>query len=158
MAQRRKLIEELKANGTFSPNKAKDKPSGKILLNLPPPPFELADTALTHYKEEGQNLIELGMLKNSDLIALAQYANEVAVYVKASYEASTGGLVVELSNGMTAQNQYRKIAADALKNSMALADRLGLSPKGRHTMKGPAAFDELGANEEQDPLEILDNL
>lgn len=158
MPQRKKSIDELKTNGTFSPHRAKEVPTGKILLTLPPPPFELANLALTYYMEKGQNLIELGMLKNSDLIALAQYANEVSIYVQASKEASTGGLVVELSNGMTAQNQYRKVATDALKNSMALADRLGLSPKGRHTMKGPAAFDELGANEERDPLEILDNL
>jgi len=158
MPQRRKSIEELKSNGTFSPHRAKDVPAGLSLLTLPPPPFKLANPALTYYNEEGQNLIELGMLKNSDLITLAQYANEVAIYVQASTEASNGGLVVELSNGMSAQNQYRKIAADALKNSMALADRLGLSPKGRHTMKGPAAFDTPPDLVEPDPFVLIQKM
>lgn len=141
MPQRKKTIEEHKQNGTFSPGLHSPRLPGKTLSTLPPPPFKLPDGALKYYKEEGEKLIAQGLLNDSDLLTLAQYSSEMLVYVTANSQAISGGLVIELSNGMPAQNTARKIAADALKNCMALADRLGLSPRGRHGIKGPAAFD-----------------
>jgi len=152
MGQRRKSTTEHELAGTFRPDRhGTTQATGETLKALPAPPFTLPTLAKKIYQVEGRNLIDLGLLKNSDLIALAQYANETAVYIQASKEASAGGLVVELSNGMPAQNGFRKIAEQALKNSMALADRLGLSPKGRFAMKGPGAF-ESGDGKPEDPF------
>ena len=53
-----------------------------------------------------------------------------------------GTLVVELHNKVTAPNHYRKLAETALKNMLALADRLGMSPRSRYALKGFVAFRE----------------
>ncbi len=94
------------------------------------------------YQEEGKKLTLNRLLKASDLLTLAQYANEAATYFHCSEEANKGTLVVELHNKVTAPNHYRKLAETALKNMLALADRLGMSPRSRHALKGCVAFRE----------------
>lgn len=141
MAQRKKTAVELKRAGTFRKDRhTPPTPAGDLLQTLPPPPFALSQVAAEVYTSEGQKLIEAGLLKSSDLYTLAQYANEVATYIRCTQETDAGALVVELHNKVTAPNHYRKLAEAALKNSVSLADRLGLSPGARYKFKGEAAF------------------
>jgi phage terminase small subunit len=113
-----------------------------ILIELPPPPFELNGPALEIYQKQGGYLVALEFLKASDLECLAIYANEVATYAACSKLVNTGhesnepnkGFVVELKNKVTAPNQYRKLAEIAQANTAKLADKLGLTPTARRRM------------------------
>ena len=116
--------------------------TGELLKKLPPSPITLSEQAGKIYLEEGKKLVQERLLKASDLFTLAQYANEAATYFHCSEEANKGTLVVELHNKVTASNHYRKLAETALKNMLALADRLGMSPRSRYALKGYTAFKE----------------
>lgn len=117
--------------------------TGELLRTLPASPIALSEQAEKIYLEEGAKLILNRLLKASDLLTLAQYANEAATYFQCSEEANKGPLVVELHNKVTAPNHYRKLAETALKNMLALADRLGMSPRSRQALKGFVAFREV---------------
>lgn len=138
----RKTTAELKRSGTYRKDRHKPRqPAGDLLETLPAAPFALSDQAAGIYKSEGEKLIELSMLKASDLYTLAQYATEAATYIRCTQETDAGALVVELHNKVTAPNHYRKLAETALKNMLSLSDRLGLSPAARYRFKGEAAFE-----------------
>lgn len=158
MAQRKKSADEHRANGTFRKDRHDPEPAaGNLLTKLPASPFPLAPGAQAIYKKEGENLIYSKTLKPTDLQTLAQYASEANIYIRCMEQVNAGALVVELHNGVTTGNQHRKMAETALKNMLALADRLGMSPRSRHAMRGQSAFaDE--KNEEIDPmLSLHDN-
>lgn len=115
-------------------------PFADLLKTLPPPPFELSETAARIYADEGGKLIALEMLKASDLHTLAQYAVEAATYIRCTQETEKEPLVVELHNKVTAPNHYRKLAETAFKNVLTLSDRLGLSPAARYKLRAYTAF------------------
>ena len=138
MPTRKKTRDELIASGTFRPDRhGKTPPSPGVLKKLPAPPFELDITAKGIWQTTGEAMIHARTLKASDIQTLAAYANELAIYQTHSALAAKG-MVVILANGVQAQSPHRKIALDAMKNAIALGDRLGLNPKNRHLMRGIA--------------------
>ncbi len=128
----RKSDQQKQNSGTFRPGREKSKvdPTG-LLKELPMPPFELTDRALGIYIEEGNELILQGILKPSDIRLLAMYCTEVATYIELMAAAQLEGIIIELPNGISTSSAYRKAAESSLKNSSALADKLGISPIGR---------------------------
>lgn len=152
----RKSVQELKAAGTYRKDRhAGREEAGNLLTELPPPPFELTKEAKTVYQDEGQRLIEMKMLKPSDLRLLAMYATEIGVYITEMQAARKGGLVVTLNNKMTAISQHRKAAEQALKLASALGDKLGLNPTARHRLKGEAAFRDSKPETESKILQMM---
>lgn len=138
---RRKTVDELKRNGTYRPDRhAGREAAGSLLKELPPPPFDLDPAGAQVYREEGKRLIELKMLKPSDLRLLAMYAMEMGVYVSEMRAAQAEGITIVLPNGISAASAHRRAAEQALKLASALSDKLGLSPAARHRLKGEAAF------------------
>lgn len=152
----RKSIEQHKRDGTYKPARhaAREREEAGIglLKELPPPPFELSKDAAQVFREEGLRLIRMKMLKPSDLRTLAMYASETGLYIEEMRAAREEGVVVVLSNGVTAVSHHRRAAESALKNSAALADKLGLNPNARHRLKGEAAFQDDEEPEENDVL------
>ena len=109
---RRKTVEELKRAGTYRADRhATREASGSLLKVLPPPPFALSDTARAVYQEEGARLIEMEILKPSDLRLLAMFSEETGVYISEMKAAREEGFVVVLPNGISATNAHRKTAA-----------------------------------------------
>ncbi len=106
-----------------------------MLTKLPKPPIKIRDEALAHYRRAGKQLIEMGLLKDSDLDTLAKYASELAMYEFSMEKLFEGDMVLETPNGTMQISPYQKIAATALKNSDALAAVLGLQPKSRGQLK-----------------------
>ena len=146
---RKKSIAELKAAGTYRPDRhaGREVESGALLTDLPPAPVELSEEAAAIYEQQGRALIAQKMLKVTDLLTLAAYALEISVYLS-EMRAAGPGVVVELPNGISATNAHRKAAEAALKNAGALSDKLGLSPASRHRIKGAGAFQDEGGKTE----------
>jgi P27 family predicted phage terminase small subunit len=127
----RKSNQQKRNSGTFRPDREKKVDPTGLLQELPMPPWELSDAALRIYIDEGNELILQGILKPSDIRLLAMYCTEVATYIELMAAAQSEGIVIELPNGISTSNAHRKAAESALKNSSALADKLGISPIGR---------------------------
>lgn len=146
---RRLPTEQLKRNGTFRPDRhTPQEPGADLLKQLPPAPFDLSEEAAGIYKEEGRRLIEMKILKASDLRLLAMYCNEYATYINETAAALEEGVVSEMTNGTRGTNPHRKVAETALKNALAIGDKLGLSPSARHRLQGGAAFQDERPKEE----------
>ncbi len=152
----RKSIEELKRAGTYRKDRHSQREiAGNLLTVLPPPPFDLAKEAAAVYKEEGQRLIEMKMLKLSDLRTLAMYAAEIGVYITEMQAARKEGVVTVLSNGVTAISHHRRAAESALKLASTLGDKLGLNPNARHRLQGGAAFKDNEPEKESKILQLM---
>lgn len=152
MPRRKQTPEEHRQTGTYRPDRDKVHPEPVGLLKtLLPAPYQLTPGAQKFYNQEGQKLIAAEMLKATDLHTLAQYATEADIYARCMDELSRAALVVELHNKVTAPNHYRKMSETALKNLLSLGDRLGLSPRSRHSMKGSAAFSDQ-KDKDDDPI------
>jgi len=152
----RKSIEDLKKAGTYRPGRhAKREAAGNLLTELPAPPFALADNAAAVYLEEGNRLIEMKMLKASDLRFLAMFAVEMGVYISEMETAQAEGVTVVLPNGITGASPHRRAAEQALKLASGLADKLGLNPNARHRLKGNAAFQDDKPQEESFILSMM---
>jgi phage terminase small subunit len=131
MAQRKKTVTEHIENGTYRADRhGLPQTEGKHLETLPNPPTKLNDLGLFIYNVTGNALIEQKILKETDIMTLAAYAREAAMYEEQSIEAAAE-IVVKLANGVTTVSHNRKAAESALKNMIVLGDRLGLSPKSR---------------------------
>ena len=131
MAQRKKTVTEHIENGTYRADRhGLPQTEGNHLETLPNPPTKLNDLGLYIYKVTGNALVEQKILKETDLMTLAAYAREAAMYEEQSIEAAAE-IVVVLANGVTTVSHHRKAAESALKNMVVLGDRLGLSPKSR---------------------------
>lgn len=153
---RRKSVDELKRDGTYRPDRhAEREAAGSLLKELPPPPFDLDPTAAQVYREEGQRLIELKMLKPSDLRLLTMYATEMGVYISEMRAAQDEGITVILPNGINAASAHRRAAEQALKLASALSDKLGLNPNARHRLKGEAAFRDEQPEEESFFMKLM---
>ncbi|MFK5165409.1 hypothetical protein, partial [Propionibacterium freudenreichii] len=74
---------------------------------LPNPPSKLNELGLYIYKVTGNALIEQKILKETDLMTLAAYAREAAMYEEQSIEAAAE-IVVVLANGVTTVSHHRK--------------------------------------------------
>ena len=131
MANRKKTITEHIENGTYRADRHGLPPTnGTPLETLPDPPTKLTELGVRIYRDTGAALISQKILKETDIMTLAAYAREAAMYEEQSIEAAAE-VVTVLSNGMTAVSHNRKAAESALKNMILLGDRLGLSPKSR---------------------------
>ena len=134
MAAIAKTVKHHKAAGNYrSDRHSKTKPTGNLVAFLPDPPLELDETAQTIYKGMGAVLIASGVLNDSDVFTLACYARESSIYEQQSAKAA-GEIVTVLHNGVTCVSHHRRAAETALKNMLALGDRLGLNPKARFSM------------------------
>lgn len=138
----KKSVQQLKAEGTYRPDKHghREQETGALLTELPPAPVKLSKEAGAIYEQEGAGLIAQKMLKATDVRTLAAYAVEMSVYFSEMREAEKEGVVSEMSNGTRGTNPHRKNAEAALKLAGALSDKLGLSPAARHRIKGAGAF------------------
>ena len=152
----RKSIDELKKAGTYRADRhGKREAAGDLLKTLPAPAFALDDDAAQVYQEDGQRLIEMKMLKPSDLRLLTMYASEVGIYIAQMRAANDQGIVVEYSNGNAGASAHRRAAEQAFKLAAGLADKLGLNPNARHRLKGNAAFLDDKPQEESFILQMM---
>lgn len=152
----RKSIEEHKRNGTYKPARHANRESaGDLLKDLPPAPFDLSEEAAAVYRGEGARLIEMRMLKPTDLLPLAMYASETGLYISEMRAARQEGVILEMSNGTRGTSPHRKAAETALKLASALGDKLGLNPNSRHRLQGEAAFQDEREGAYIDPLDFL---
>jgi len=154
---KRKSIDEHKAQGTYRPDRhGKTAPTGELLKQVPPAPFELSKSAQKFYLEAGKVLIEQQLLKTSDVLSLANYAVEMGVYTDSMEQVNKQGAVIKLPNNFHAINPQRKAAENALKLATAIADKLGLTPASRGRIKGASAFVDAPGGKKHDPiLELL---
>ena len=168
MAHKKTAEQHLKA-GTYRPDRhQKLVDTTGNLTELPEPPFALNEVARAIYQDEGSQLVAMGILKPTDVRLLATYANEMAVYVEQMEAAKNEGIVIVLDNGIACTSASRKTAESALKNALAIADKIGVSMIGRSrlgiktevqapTRKG-SILDLIKSGKRHDPLaEFLEN-
>ena len=134
MAPPKKTANHHKAAGNYrAARHSKAIDGGNLVTSLPDPPLNLDETAQDIFEGMGAALIASGILTDGDVFTLACYAREAAIYEQQS-EKAAGAIVVTLHNKVTAVNHHRRAAETALKNMLALGDRLGLNPKARFSM------------------------
>lgn len=153
---RKKTDDELRQNGTWRQDRhSQHDPTGYLLQALPDPPRLLPKDALLIYNDAGSILIAQKMLKASDIELLVLYALELSIYHK-EMALANGQLVEVFSNGNTGISTHRKAAIEALKQTVILGEKLGLSPASRAKLKGSVAFKDEQPQKKVDPMiEIL---
>lgn len=128
----RKSEKDHRKAGTFRVDRhGKRVDTGGNLTSLPEPPFALNEAATAIYQDEGGQLVAQGILKPTDVRLLATYASEMAVYVQMMETAQNEGIIITLDNGISCTSAARKAGESALKNALAIADKIGISMIGR---------------------------
>lgn len=156
MSRRKQSADEHQATGTYRKDRHEQQPQTiGLLKELPEAPWQLSKGAQQIYAEVGAKLITAALLKATDLHTLAQYASEQDYYERCMEVVGREELTTELHTKVIAPNPARKLAETALKNMLSLGDRLGLSPRSRYTMRGPAAFADEEENEDSPILDLM---
>jgi len=137
-----------KANGTYRADRHQPMP----LHPAKPPraPSWLAETAKAKWKEAARLLSDVGLLTPLDLDALAAYCSTWATWRKAVETIEREGATFTTAAGLVKRHPAVAIAAQAGRDLLAWAERLGLTPAARQRMRV-----ELTPAESLDPLEAL---
>lgn len=108
--------------------------TAKPAEGLPDPPSRLPAPAAEIWREKTKLLFARGALAEIDLLDLAAYCRDTAIYHEALDKAEEEGKVVLFEQGsqkIKIINHWLKIADQAFARAIKLADRFGFSPKAR---------------------------
>lgn len=101
---------------------------------IPEPPSRLPDPAAEIWREKTQLLYARGALASIDLLDLAAYCRDMALYHEALDKAEEEGKVILFEQGsqkIKIINHWLKIADQAFSRALKIGDRFGFSPKAR---------------------------
>src|SRR5262245_15040438 len=114
----------------------------------PPAPAWLSDVAKPKWGETATLLAGTGLLTDLDHDALAAYCETWATWRKAVETVEREGATYRTAAGLVKRHPAVAIAAQAGKDLLAWAERLGLTPAARQRMRV-----ELPSEGEHDPME-----
>jgi len=124
---RKKIPDGLKKlTGTLQKCRAQDE-NIEVISKLPPSPKWFSLKAKKIYRETGGVMIELGVLRQSDLQMLLSYVIEFSSYLKIKEEIEIEGCVINTRKGKVV-NPKSKVANEHLKAAKDLAKEFGMTP------------------------------
>ena len=137
-----------KANGSYRSDRHRPMP---LSPGKPPrAPAWLSEMAKGKWRAAARLLADVGLLTPLDLDALAAYCETWAAWRKAVETIEREGATFTSSAGLVKRHPAVAIAAQAGRDLLAWAERLGLTPAARLRMR-------VEPPEEKDPLEALLN-
>ena len=106
-------------------------PVGDQLYDLPDPPEELGDVAKQVWREVGPDLVDVGVLRSSDLIAFEAMCQAVDRMRAAANVLRRDGVTSEGSMGQVRAHPALDIERQAASEFRQWATRFGLDPSSR---------------------------
>jgi P27 family predicted phage terminase small subunit len=125
-----------KLKGTFrKPSGNMKQPVFTIIRGVVQAPPYLSQLASWEWDRITKQLIQNDVLQETDLMMLAAYCQEMAVYWECSEELAKGKYVLDEFGESTGRAKTEAIMGDkALKNAIAIGSRFGLSPSDRQKL------------------------
>lgn len=108
--------------------------TAKPAEGLPEPPSRLPAPAREIWREKARLLYARGALAEIDLLDLAAYCRDMAIYHEALDKAEEEGKIILFEQGsqkIKIINHWLKIADQAFSRALKIGDRFGFSPKAR---------------------------
>jgi P27 family predicted phage terminase small subunit len=102
------------------------------LSHVPPAPRSLPDEAKAEWDRAAQQLVEAGLLMESDLIALEQYSIAIGMVRRLQPQASKEPAVIATQTGGLKTNPVHTMLARYMTVAKGYAAELGLTPASRH--------------------------
>ena len=130
-------LKVLKGNPGRRPlNEAEPKP--KVLL--PSPRTHLSPVARREWRRAGAFLVEMGLMTNLDVAALAGYSVAYARWSDAEKALRKYGLMVKDADGLPIQSPYLAVANKAFDQIRVMLVEFGMSPSSRKQGPPPALW------------------
>ncbi len=121
-------LKVLKGNTGRRPlNEAEPKPE----VFLPRPPSHLSPVARREWRRAGAFLVEMGLMTNLDVAALAGYSVAYARWSDAEKALRKYGLMVKDADGLPMQSPYLAVANKAFEQMRVMMVEFGMSPSSR---------------------------
>jgi P27 family predicted phage terminase small subunit len=106
-------------------------PVGDQLYDLPDPPKEIGEIAQAVWREIGPDLVDVGVLRSSDLIAFEAMCQSVQRMRDAAAVIKQDGVISEGSTGQKRAHPALDIERQAATEFRQWATRFGLDPSSR---------------------------
>lgn len=121
------------------------KKSKSLNVVIPPPPDYLPEPARAIWIVKASFLHERGALLDCDLVDLAAYCRDIALYHRAMNNAASEGEIIDFEQGsqkIRILNNWLKVADQAFSRALKIADRFGFSLKSRASIEIPEPVKE----------------
>ena len=106
-----------------------DEPKPEVLL--PRPPSHLSPVARREWKRTGTLLVEMGLMTNLDVAALAGYCVAYSHWVDAEQQMRKHGLLMKSTRGEPTRSPYWFISAHSMAAMRSFLLEFGMSPSSR---------------------------
>ena len=117
--------------GTFQPIRGEKSDEVIPLTRMPVVPDWICEEGKRIWREEGPNLLRMGLLSERDIRAFARYCQYAGLFERLSADLQNENLVVVLPNGIEGPNQKFKLAMDCDAKADKYGKQFGLSPSTR---------------------------
>ena len=141
---RKKLPTKVKEmQGTLDASRQlKNEMQVSTLIELPPAPQWLRETAQIEWRNVTNELLNLQMLHKIDLVLLAAYCNAISLHIEMEQLLMEKGRVNHYYNedGSLRHSQSKpevKISNDSLANALKIAVQFGFTPSSRSGISAP---------------------
>ena len=124
-------LKELKGNPGRRPLN-EDEPKPEVLL--PRPPSHLSPVARREWKRTGTLLVEMGLMTNLDIAALARYCVAYGHWVEAEQQMRKHGLLMKSTQGEPTRSPYWFISTKSMAVMRSFLLEFGMSPSSRSTV------------------------
>lgn len=102
------------------------------LKRVPPAPKTIPPAAKLEWKKSARQLIDLGILAESDLTALEAYCTAMAMVRQIQAEAAKAPAVIKVASGAVKRHPVHATLTEYLKIAKQYAAELGLTPAARN--------------------------
>ena len=117
----------------------KDEPAPGV--RLPNPPEHLSEVAQAEWKRTGGLLVEMGLMTDLDVAALAAYCTAYSHWVEAEAALQKHGMLIKSPKGEPIRSPYWLVATKSMDQMRAFLTEFGMSPSSR---SGVSAKDKAG--------------
>ena len=118
----------------------KDEPEPKA--RLPEPPDHLSDVAKEEWERTGGLLLEMGLMTELDVAALAGYCMAYSHWVIAEAALQEHGMLIKSPKGEPIRSPYWGVATKSMDQMRSFLTKFGMSPSSR---SGVSAAEKAGS-------------
>ena len=130
----------------------KDEPTPGV--HLPKPPEHLDDVAKAEWQRTGVLLVEMGLMTDLDMAALAAYCVCYGHWVEAEKQMREHGLLMKSTRGEPTRSPYWFIATKSLDLMRSFLLEFGMSPASRSSVSAKEKAAELSEFEKLYPSRL----
>ena len=118
-------------------------------VKLPKPPAEVGPIGRKEWRRVGRHLLQLGIVSELDMVALALYAKTWERWIEAERQLTKFGTVI-IKDNFPVQSPYLRIATEAMVQLKNLLIEFGMTPASRSRVSAkPKPLEDKFAEYEQ---------